>query len=261
MKRTLCVVLTLICIFTFCSCSTNDTSNVLEETNQTISTSNQSIAPGQSIPEETSVEETTLKNEDAVLPEMPDIQLPIDQIIDKLSMFESVFQEESREWCMYEDIMGSAVTAVLAQRDLLIRSGCDEADILLAGQATENLRELLEEYNDLRIAEYESDDDKYIALYQYYAYKYQSLTQNFCNLYKTLKRLYENQKVSKYIGLMGKTEHYRQLVGHLYVVSTALDLNTERDEETWQIDGKPLHDVIEDVHYFPDGDWAPEGIY
>ena len=60
---------------------------------------------------------------------------------------------------------------------------------------------------------------------------------------------------------MGKSEHYRQLVGHLYVISTALDTNTDRDEDAWQIDGKGLCDVIEDVHYFPDGNWAPEGVY
>ena len=261
MKRILCVFLTLICIFAFCSCSTDDTSGAFEETHQSTSATNESTVPEQSFPEETSIQETTSQKDDGVLPEMPDIHLPVVQIIDKLSMFESVFQEESREWCMYEDIMGSAVTAVLAQRELLIRSGCDEADILLAGQATENLRVLLEEYNDLRAKEYETEDNKYIALYQYYVCNYKALTQNFCDLYQTLKELYENPKVSKYIRLAGKDEHYRQLVGHLYVISTALDINTDRDEESWQIDGKSLHDVIEDVHYFPDGDWAPEGIY
>ena len=193
--------------------------------------------------------------------EKPNNQLVMDFIIKKLAMFESVFKPDSNTWCIYNDVMGSSVTEVLAKQDLLIMAGCDEADILLAGQATVNLRTLLKDYNDLRTKEYSTDFDKYIEVYQYYVDNYEALTQNFCDLYKTLKGLYENETVSLYISLKGKTMHYRQLVGQLYVVSTALDPTTERDEETWQIDEKKLRDVIEDIHYFPDGNWAPEELY
>ena len=279
MKKRVCVLLITTCIFVFVSCKTNAPSDAFEQTEANSiqiedsivpdvenDTTLEEIIPEETTPEETTPEEitpevTTSQNDDTTPPEKPNIQLPVEDIIKKLEMFESIFQEDSREWQMYKDITGSAVTSVLNQRYILIKSGCDEADVLLAGQATENLRVLLEEYNDLREDEYESDDDKYIALYQHYVENYRDYTQNFCDLYKTLKRLYENQKVSQYIKLMGKSDHYRQLVGHLYVISTALDTNTDRDEDAWQIDGKGLCAVIEDVHYFPDGNWAPEGVH
>lgn len=175
----------------------------------------------------------------------------------KLAMFESVFKKESRGWCMYNDIMGKTVTQVLANQNLLIAGGCNAADIHLAGDATENLRVLLKGYADLRNKKWKSDHEKYKALYTYYTQNYDALRQNFCDLYKTLKGLYENPSVSDYIGTKDKTLHYRQLVGHLFVVSTAFDQYSERNENVWRIDDKKLREVIEDVHYFADGDWDP----
>ena len=177
--------------------------------------------------------------------------------VDKLAMFESIFQKESRGWCMYNDIMGKTVTEVLSKQDLLATSGCNPDDIYLAGDATENLRVLLKGYADLRNKKWKSEYEKYKALYDYYTQNYEALKKNFCDLYKTLKGLYENTAVSNYIGLKDKTLHYRQLVGHLFVVSTALDQSSERNEAVWRIDNKKLRDVIEDVHYFPDGNWHP----
>ncbi len=177
--------------------------------------------------------------------------------VDKLAMFEAMFIKESRGWSMYNDIMGNAVTEVLSKQDLLAASGCNPDDIYLAGDATENLRVLLKGYADLRNKKWSSEHDKYKALYTYYTQNYDALKNNFRDLYKTLKGLYENTAVSNYIGLKGKTLHYRQLVGHLFVISTALDQSSERDESVWRIDNKKLREVIEDVHYFPDGDWDP----
>ena len=210
----------------------------------------------------TPVPETTTSESDNIdPPEKPNDQLTTDFIIKKLAMFESVFVPDSHKWCIYDDVMGSAVTEVLAKQDLLMTAGCNEEDINLASQATENLRVLLGVYNGLRTKEYSSDDEKYTELYQYYIDNYDALTQNFCDLYKTLRSLYQNGTVSFYISWKGKAEHYRQLVGQLYVVSTAFDMSADRDEETWRIDGKKLNDVIEDIHYFPDGDWCPRELY
>ena len=184
--------------------------------------------------------------------------------VDTLAMFEGIFAKEDRGWCMYNDIMGSAVTEVLGRQDELVAGGCNADDIQLAGVATEHLRVLLGGYNELRTAKYASDHDKYKALYEYYQANYDALTKNFCDLYKTLKGLYGNSAVSGYIAYMEKTEHYRQLVGHLFVVSTALDRNSERDENGWRIDRKTLLEVIrEDPHYFPDSNtrWYPSATY
>lgn len=178
--------------------------------------------------------------------------------LDKLAMFEAIFIKESRGWSMYADIMGNAVTEVLSKQDLLATSGCNPDDIYLAGSATENLRVLLKGYADLRGKKWKSDYEKYKALYTYYTQNYDALRQNFCDLYKTLKGLYENTAVSNFIGLKNKTAHYQQLVGHLFIISTALDQSSERNESSWRIDNKKLREVIEDVHYFPDGDWHPQ---
>ena len=182
----------------------------------------------------------------------------VETVIPKLSMFESVFQADSRGWCMYNDIMGEPFTEFLANQDLIITGGANAEDVTLAGIATENLRVLLKGYNDLRTQKWNSDYEKYKALYQYYTDNYDALEQNFCDLYKCLKGLYENTVISNYIGVQGLTAHYRQFVGHLFVVSTALDQDEYRDEDAWRMDQKTLREVIEDVHYFPDGNWYPQ---
>lgn len=177
--------------------------------------------------------------------------------VDKLAMIESIFVKDSHGWSAYADITGSTVTTVLSKQDALIKGGASKEDVLLAGVATENLRVLLKGYNDLRTKKWDSDHEKYKAIYQYYITNYDALEKNFCDLYKCLKGLYENDIVSSYIGLQGKSAHYRQLVGHLFVISTALDQDGYRNESAWSIDKKTLREVIEDVHYFPDGDWDP----
>ncbi len=178
--------------------------------------------------------------------------------VNKLAMFDSVFQKESHGWSMYADIIGSAVTEVLSKQDLLVTSGCNADDIYLAGKATENLRVLLNGYNDLRTAKWNSNFEKNKALYKYYTDHYDAIEKNFCDLYRTLKGLYENTVVSQFIAMKGKSAHYRQLVGHLFVISTALDQDGYRNESAWRIDKKTLREVIEDIHYFPDGDWDPK---
>lgn len=178
--------------------------------------------------------------------------------VNKLAMFNSIFKKDSHGWNMYADITGSAVTEVLSKQDLLVTSGCNPDDIYLAGEATENLRVLLKGYNDIRTAKGKSDYEKNKALYKYYTDHYDAIEKNFCDLYRTLKGLYENTVVSQFIGMKGKSAHYRQLVGHLFVISTALDQDGYRNESVWRIDKKTLREVIEDVHYFPDGDWDPK---
>lgn len=178
--------------------------------------------------------------------------------VDKLAMFESAFQRDSRGWCAYRDIMGKTVTEVLGKQDLLIAAGANREDVILAGQATENLRKLLKGYNDIREKEGISEYQKNKQLYQYYTKNYDALKKNFCDLYKTLNGLYGgNYALRRFIEGEGKGDHYRQLVGHLYVISTSLDQNGYRDAN-WKIAGKSLMEVIEPMHFFEDGDWDPK---
>ena len=177
--------------------------------------------------------------------------------VDKLAMFEAIFKRDSNGWCMYNDIMGESVTKVLSMQDVLIGKGGDKEGVNSAGVATENLRVLLKGYNDLRTQKWSSNHAKYQALYQYYSDNYDALKENFISLYENLYGMYSDKIVSTAIASLGKSAHYRQLVGHLFVVSTAFDQNSNRNEDVWRIDKKKLRDVVEDVHYFPDGDWDP----
>ncbi len=187
-----------------------------------------------------------------------------DAAVNKLAMFEGVFKRDSNGWCMYSDIMGKSVTQVLSMQETLIGKSGEEEGVNSAGDATENLRVLLKGYNDLRTKKWPSDYAKYQALYQYYTDNYDALKKNFCDLYYHLYDMYMNSAgdvVYLAVGTLGKTAHYQQLVGHLYVISTSFDQNTHRNESTWIIgknkNKKTLRQVVEDVHYFPDGDWDP----
>ena len=177
--------------------------------------------------------------------------------VNKLAMFESIFKRDSRGWSAYADIMGSTVTQVLEAQDMLSAQSGQGAGVNSAGAATEELRVLLKGYNNLRTQKWSSEYAKYQALYQYYIDNYDALKKNFSSLYKNLKDLYDVFVVQQFIGIKGKTEHYMQLVGHLYVISTALDQNVQRDEKNWKMKKVTLREAIEDVHYFPDGDWDP----
>ena len=203
------------------------------------------------------VKEQAYKDNEKPYAEYVDYYKVYSAAVAKLSMFETVFKKDSNGWCMYNDIKGSTVTQVLEKQDLLIAAGGNKEDILLAGVATENLRVLLKDYNTLRTKKWSSEYEKNKALYNYYIANYDALEKNFCDLYKTLKGLYENKVVSTYVKSQGKAAHYRQLVGHLFVVSTAFDQDGYRNESTWRMDKKTLHEVLEDIHYSPDGDWDP----
>ena len=288
MKRILCIFLTVVCVFTLGSCemlanfksfeqTDTDTSTTADATTPEADDNVTTVEPEVTTPAPevtTPAPEVTTPAPEVTTP-APEVTTPapddndslekpedgvLDVMVNKLALLESLFQKDSRGWCMYNDIMGSAVTEVLSKQEHLIAGGCNANDIYLAGTATENLRVLLKGYSDLRTAKYQSDYEKYKALYEYYTTHYDALEQNFCDLYKTLKGLYGNTVVSNYIAIKGKSEHYRQIVGHLFVISTALDQTVERDEDSWRMDRKTLHEVIEDIHYLPDGDWYPHKI-
>ncbi len=177
--------------------------------------------------------------------------------VGKMAMFESIFQKDSRGWSMYADITGQTVSQVLDNQLLLMVPTVDANDIRAAGAATQDLRVLLQGYAELRNANGKSEYAKNKALYEYYSANYDALKTNFSTLYHALKDLYdESQIVRKQINSRGKTEHYLQMVGHLYVITYSLESNTPRDDR-WRMSNKKLTEVIEPVHYFEDGDWDP----
>lgn len=113
-------------------------------------------------------------------------------------------------------IIGSTVTEVIAQRDLIANqaSGIDPKIVDLAGESTEILRGLCSKYFSLK-----SETDKYIN----YALNYESFRLNFTNLFITLDKMYTNSKVRLALRDQGMQEKYEILLAQLFYVVNALN--------------------------------------
>ncbi len=175
----------------------------------------------------------------------------------KLRLLDSLFATDSNGWQMYASIMGNTVGTVIAHKDELVDYlQCSEADVDLAGSATEELRVLLQEYASIRRRKYSTDYEKTAAKYTYYLEHYEELKLHFTDLYRSLNALFQNSFVERVLYSEGKRDHYLQFVGQLYVISTCLDQTGNRNDN-WTISGKKLNEVVEPVHLLEDGDWDP----
>lgn len=176
---------------------------------------------------------------------------------EKLRLMDSLFLTDSHGWQMYASVMGDTVSTVISHKDELVDYlQCSEADVDLAGQATEQLRVLLREYAAIRKQKYATDYEKIAAKYNYYLEHYEELKLNFTDLYRSLNALFQNTFVERVLKSEGKRDHYLQFVGQLYVLSTCLDQNGNRNEN-WTIGGKRLQEVVEENQLLEDGDWNP----
>ncbi len=175
----------------------------------------------------------------------------------KLALIDSIYVSDSHYWNMYNSIMGGTVDFVLENEDLLVNKlGYKEEFIRLAGDATVALRGILPKYNRLRTATYASEYERTKALYGFYTENHAALKKNFCDLYSMLKDLFNEYAVKAVLYSEGKLEHYLQFVGQLYVISTCLDEEGDRDPN-WTISDQKLEQVVESCHILPDGDWHP----
>ena len=114
---------------------------------------------------------------------------------------------------IYSAIMGSTVTEVLANKQLITNQliGVPAAVVDRAGVATDNLRALLADYFNLGTEE---------QRYNYYITNYDGFKNNFAELFRTLDKLYQNDKVREALG--DKREKYIILLSQLYYISHAL---------------------------------------
>ncbi len=112
-------------------------------------------------------------------------------------------------------INGNAVTSVLAEKDALTSSIADApAKVIdLAGEATANLRILLNDY-----FKYKTEQGKY----GYYLENYEAFRDNFTDLFISLEYLYTNNAVRSILYNQEKDEKYRILVAQLYLIAHAL---------------------------------------
>ncbi len=183
----------------------------------------------------------------------------LEAIKSKFDVFESMFVDDSRGWQFYGSFMGGTVTSVLQNRDKLITAGCSEKDIDAAGDATEALRPLLQEYARLRSLNYASEHDKYQNLYNFYQANYKAIKSNFITLYSALKGFAGNTMVTSFLSEQGKLLHYQQFVAQLYVISGCLDDSTTYST-SWSVGSKTLTQALEEVHLVKDyGNADPSG--
>ncbi len=176
---------------------------------------------------------------------------------EKLALMEYIFIVDSRRWQLYGAITGDTVSFVLTQEDLLVQYlGYKESFIRKAGDATLVLRDLLPKYNNLRNAVYKSDYERTKALYAFYTENYDTLKQNFCDLYAVLRDLFEADAVQRKLIVENKYDHYIQFLGQLYIISTCFDEKGDRNPD-WSIADQKLNEVVEPCQMLPDGDWHP----
>lgn len=186
-------------------------------------------------------------------------QNQVDQVQKKINILESLFVKDSKYQTFYPSLMGDTVTSVIANKADLIAAGCSEKDIDLADSATQDLRALLQGYNELRGQTYSSSHEKTTVLYHYYTEHYDALGDAFARLYGALYSLYQNELVVIYADKEGKLARFQQFIGQLYVITTCLDDSAQGMRmENWQIGGKSLSEVVESVHLLADtGDSNP----
>lgn len=117
---------------------------------------------------------------------------------------------------VYDAIMGSTVTSVLENKDLLtgeIGGNVDGAAIDLAGESTEKLRILMTDY-------FSCDTES--AKYAYYISHYQEFLVNFTGLLRSLDALYGMGRVAGILRSEEKEVKYLILVSQLYYIVNAL---------------------------------------
>lgn len=152
-----------------------------------------------------------------------------------LVTIDSMFSGKS----LYATLMGGAVDMVLDpdNQKLLETAGVSPTMLAQADEATTTLKSLLSRYSNL-----DSITDKYNFYYE----NYSSLLSSTSNLYGALHSFISDSSVKNAIMSLaeekGKLERYLELVAQLYVVCTALDDSTTRDDN-WSVTARYTNPV------------------
>ena len=165
-----------------------------------------------------------------------------------LSAMEGIYTTNSIGQSLYATILGDTVDTVVKRKDEIVAYTKTPAEAVdLAGECTEILRVMLKEYKEL-----ETDREKYL----YYEKNYDTLCKTFKDLYEALRSFYDNTIVCTTLKTAGKLERYRQFLSQLYVITTALDDELQRDEN-WRLEIENdtyvyVEDLLEEIHILRD---------
>jgi len=171
----------------------------------------------------------------------------VDKKVQRLSAMEAIYTQNSIGQNLYGTILGDTVDTVVRRKDEIVLGGVKPEAIDRAGECTEALRVMLEEYRGLK-----TDRERYL----YYEEHYDELCLNFNDLHKALYAFYNTQSVIAALEFGGKLVRYRQFLAQLYVITTYLDDSIKRDEN-WRlaVEGGAyayVGDLLEDVHIIRD---------
>ena len=168
-----------------------------------------------------------------------------------IKVLESVFVADSVGHVMYETLIGGTVASVIANKDQLVDYGVNEEVIDNAGESTERLIAVLTPYNSLTTEK---------ERFEYYKENYDEIKSQFTRLCDSLYLLANNGLIRKELTKREKLERYYQFVAQLYVISAGLDDEVTYSEE-WNVRGKAVTDVLEDVQIVTDLDASdPEDL-
>ena len=166
----------------------------------------------------------------------------------RLSAMQAIYTPNSIGQTLYGTILGDTVDTVVNHKDEIVAYTKTPAEAVdRAGECTETLRVMLEEYRELK-----TDRERYL----YYEKNYDTLCLNFNDLYKALRSFYDNEIVLAVLNTAGKLVRYRQFLAQLYVITTYLDDGIKRDEN-WclSVEGGAyayVADLLEGVHIIQD---------
>lgn len=171
---------------------------------------------------------------------------------------------------LHSAILGGTVTTVLANKAELIAVVPDVEDAIdLAEKATLNLRSLINEYDTRK---------DQTSQYLFYRDAYESLRDNFCNLFRALDHLYKAKSglvsIRNVIIQMGKNEQFCVLLAQLHEICNALTDGDIKNydgytnpiakypyfDKNYLVDGKTISSILGDKTLFDTEDAVPLNV-
>ncbi len=169
-------------------------------------------------------------------------------VTDRMVAINSAFAANSQGKMLYATLMGDTVATVVSKKDILMgTAGCDKNDIDTADATTKVLQTLLTEYKKKKTVE---------AQVAYYQEHYTEIRDNFTELCRALRSLYENDVVRTILKNQGKHERYIEFMIQLYAISTGLD-DTQTCDPNLTIATTDHPVTLQDVYHTVNSDLEP----
>ena len=174
----------------------------------------------------------------------------ITTVAEQLAVIEAARTPMTGDRQVYTAIMGSLVSSVLDNKDLITSDLVNVSGDVIdgAGLATENLRQLLTQFYALT-----SEADKYA----YYTVNYEAFRDNFTLLAQCLDSLYRNKRIRAELIYQERDVKYIILVAQLALIANALNGEPIKSfkgdylfDKSYTIEKKTISQILENKTYF-----------